>query len=454
MSPAQAADTAGLRRELGVRDLTLFSITCIVGARWISAAAHAGPGSVTLWLLAAIFFVAPLAVAVAALTVKYPGAGGMYLWTRGDYGPWHAFLCFWVYWVGIAFWFPSAAMFYMSVAAYTLGPSYAYLADSRVYIVVASLSAIWIALGTNIVGLRVGKWTENIGATATWILGLVLVVLALMVFSRRGAATPMYLVPKLSWDTVSFWSTIAYAMTGLELVGLMGAEIRDPGRTLPRAGWLASGFATLFYIATTVALLTILTPDRISDLNGLAQAGDSAAHLTGLAWLSPVIATLVLITAVGQFGGLGTSVSRLPFAAGVDHLLPAAFGRIHPRWHTPHVSILALGIVASTLLVSIQLGDTIRAAYQELVSLMVITGFLPFIYIFGSAWKAGKRISAICGWAITLLAIVCAIVPTAEVKSVWLFEGKLIGGTIVVIASAWLFYRRSLDGGTMPLSRR
>ena len=150
-----------------------------------------------------------------------------------------------------------------------------------------------------------------------------------------------------------------------------------------------------------------------------------------------------MASAVGQFGGLGTAVSRLPFAVGVDQLLPAAFGKVHPRWGTPHISILALGVLASFLLIAIQLGDTMRAAYQALVSLMVITGFLPYLYIFGSAWKAGKRISAISGWAITLLAILCSVVPTAEVNNVWLFETKLAVGTAAVIATAWLLYRRT-----------
>jgi amino acid transporter len=81
-----------LRRELGLRDVTLFAIACIVGTRWIASAAHAGPGSVTLWLVTALLFVAPLAVAVGTLTVKYPGAGGLYLWTRRDFGPWPGFL--------------------------------------------------------------------------------------------------------------------------------------------------------------------------------------------------------------------------------------------------------------------------------------------------------------------------------------------------------------------------
>src|SRR5664279_4346757 len=74
---------------------------------------------------------------------------------------------------------------------------------------------------------------------------------------------------------------------------------------------------------------------------------------------------------------------------------------------------------------------------------MVINGFLPFVYIFGSAWKAGKRISAVSGWAITLLAILCSVVPTAEVKNVWLFETKLAVGTAAVVATAWLLYRRT-----------
>ena len=432
-----------LKRELGLRDITFFAIACIVGTRWIPAAAHAGPGAVTLWLLAAVLFMVPLAIAVAALSVKYPGTGGLYLWTRNDFGRWHGFLCFVVYWIGIAFWFPGAAMFYMSAGIYALGPSYRYLAGSRPFLLAISLVAIWVALGTNLIGMRIGKWTQNLGAAATWLLGAMLGAVAAAVFSRRGTATPIHIAPTWNWDTLSFWSTIAYAMTGLEMAGLMGGEIRDPARTLPRAGWIASAFTTAFYISATVALLVILPPGQISEMNGLAEAGESASRTLHLAWLTPVVAVLVMASAVGQFGGLGTSVSRLPFAAGVDRLLPAAFGRVHARWGTPHIAIVTLGVLASFLLVAIQLGDTMRAAYQTLVSLMVITGFLPFLYIFGSAWKAGKRVSAISGWAITLLAILCSVVPTAEVKNVWLFETKLAVGTAAVIATAWLLYRRT-----------
>ncbi|MEI9977316.1 MAG: amino acid permease [Ignavibacteriota bacterium] len=89
-----------LKPKLGLRDVTLLAIACVMGTRWIPAAAHAGPGSVTLWLVAAVLFAAPLAAVVGALAMKYPGAnGGLYAWTRADFGPWHGFLCFWVYWI-------------------------------------------------------------------------------------------------------------------------------------------------------------------------------------------------------------------------------------------------------------------------------------------------------------------------------------------------------------------
>src|SRR5258708_14562536 len=274
-------------------------------------------------------------------------------------------------------------------------------------------------------GLKVGKWTENIGALASWALGVLLVAVAWMVWMRRGSATPIQVLPKWSWGTINFWAAIAYATSGMEGPGMMGGEIRDPERTMRRAGWIGSGFVIAFYVSTTVVFLIVLSPENISELNGFAEMGDSAGLLLGGTWLSPLIALLVVVSGIGFVGGLGTATSRLPFAAGVDRLLPAAFGRVHPRWGTPYVSILALGIVATLLLVIYQLGDTMRVAYLEMVSLMVIAGVLPYPDIFGCTLNAVKRLSVVSGVGITALALFCSVVPPAEITSVWLFERKL-----------------------------
>jgi len=261
---------------------------------------------------------------------------------------------------------------------------------------------------------------------------------------KHGTATPLDIVPKWSFDTLNLGAaTIAYGMTGLEMASLMGAEIRNPERTLRGAGIIASLFAVVFYAGMTLALLILIEPSRLDDRYGLVQGVAAAATVLKAPWLTPLMAALVLISGIGQFGGIGTSVSRLPFAVGVDGLLPEPFARVHPRWHTPHVSIISLGLVATFLLLVFQFGDTLRAAYDTLVSLMVIAGFLPYIYIFGSAWKAEKKMSALSGWAITALALIASVVPTEQVTRVWLYESKLALGTLVMIATGWLLYRRS-----------
>jgi amino acid transporter len=433
-----------------VRDLTLFSAACMVSIRWISAAAHAGPGTILLWLAASIFFLVPLAIAVGTLTVKYPGAGGMYLWARNDFGPFHGFLCFWTYWLGIAVLLSGLAIAYMCVSAYALGPSLEHLTSSRTYVISASLGAIWLGLGLNLVGIGVGKWTENVAGIASWLLVVLLAAIAVLAYQRHGPATVIHaaqLVPRANWSTLNFWASICYAVSGFEVVGMMGAEIRDPARTMPRAAWFSSAFIAVFYIASTIALLVLLPSAQIDELSGVPQAGVHASQILGAAWLPFVIVVLIMAAAVGQFGGFGSATARMPFAAGVDHLLPRVFGRLHSRWKTPYAGILAMGAVSTVLLGFSQLGDTMLAGYDTLISLMVIAGFLPYFYIFLSAWKAGKRISASTGGIVTAIAIVCAVVPTGDVHRVWLFELKIILGTAAIIGSAWLVYTRAQRTG-------
>ena len=76
-----------------------------------------------------------------------------------------------------------------------------------------------------------------------------------------------------------------------------------------------------------------------------------------------------------------------------------------------------------------QLGETLRAAYQILVDLTVIATFLPFVYIFASGFKFGQRWAGAAGGLITVLAIVLSVVPPPGVASVWIFELKVVGGT-------------------------
>ena len=112
--------------------------------------------------------------------------------------------------------------------------------ENPAWIIAVSLTTLWIASITNIIGLRVGKWTENLGALSTYLVGALLAAFGVVVWLRFGSATPLTIWPEWNWSKLNFWSQIAFAFGGLELGAIMGGEIRNPEKTVARAAWIAA----------------------------------------------------------------------------------------------------------------------------------------------------------------------------------------------------------------------
>jgi amino acid transporter len=197
-----------------------------------------------------------------------------------------------------------------------------------------------------------------------------------------------------------------------------------------------------FYIAITAALLVLLTPDKISPMTGLAQAGTAGALKLGMPGFSILLTLLLGFAMLGQLDTWIAGNTRLPYAIGLDRYLPNAFGRIHPRWGTPYVSLIVQAVAATLFLLMAQLGESVRAAYQIMVDMMVIVTFIPFIYIFGAGFRFASRLAALSGMAVTLIAIVFAALPPPEAGSAGLFEVKVVGGSAFSAVLGWLLFKR------------
>ena len=118
---APATDHPTLPRALGLRDMVLFNIVAVVSLRWFATAAAAGPSSITLWVLAALFFFVPQGLAVSDLAARYPDEGGIYAWTKRAFGEGHGFLCGWCYWVNNILYYPNLLMSTAVVGTYVIG---------------------------------------------------------------------------------------------------------------------------------------------------------------------------------------------------------------------------------------------------------------------------------------------------------------------------------------------
>src|SRR5918993_2929471 len=190
-----------LPRTMGLRDLVLFNIVAVLSLRWFATAAAAGPSSVSLWVMAALFFFVPQGLAVSHLAARYPSEGGIYFWTKRSFGEGHAFLCGWCYWVNNILYYPSLLMSTAVVGTYVIGRGGTGLESDWSYVLPATLGALWLAVGLNIVGLQTGRWLQNVGAIATYLPGILLVGLGIYAAFTLPPATPLTarsLIPDMS----------------------------------------------------------------------------------------------------------------------------------------------------------------------------------------------------------------------------------------------------------------
>jgi amino acid transporter len=444
----------GLKRSLGLRDLTVLFVLTTLSIRWIATAAAAGPGTLLVWIGGLLCFFVPLAVSVLALGTQFPDEGGIYIWTREAFGDRTAFVTAWTYWMSNLPYFPGILYFGASTLLVAFGRHGHALGGSAAWHM--GFAVFWLAVivALNIRGIEAGKWLNNICSVGNWFPVLVLVVLAAVVAARYGSATHLNstaLLPHLTLRNAVFWSTIVFAFSGCEAGSMMGDEIEDAQRTLPRALLLAGIVVALAYIAGTVAMLVALPSGTVSGLDGFIRGIVALCDRLSLAWMSPAIAVLVAMSAVGGAAAYLAATSRLPFVAGLDRGLPAAFGYIHRRYRTPWVAILVYGMAGIVVAILGQAGTTVRGAYDVLVSLTVVTTFLPFLLLFAGLIRlalhgairyyplpGGAPVAvalAGVGFLATAATIVLSTVPAPDDVSPALSVAKVLLSTAAIVGA-------------------
>jgi glutamate:GABA antiporter len=258
-------------------------------------------------------------------------------------------------------------------------------------------------------------------------------------------------VPPTQLKDLIFWSTMAFAFGGVESASSMGDEIHDPRRTVPRAVIAAAVIITLMYLAGTFTILLAIPKEEVSGLQGIMQAIEAMTRRVGLAWLSPTMAVLITISSLGGVGAWFAATARLPFVAGIDRFLPAAFGKLHPRYHTPHVALLVQAGISAVFVVLGQAGTSVRGAYDVLVSMSVITYFVPFLFMFAALIRVqnepvgdgvmrvpgGSPVATVLGglgFLTTAVAIVLACIPAPSEPDKMLAVAKIIGLSALTLA--------------------
>lgn len=365
-----------LPRQLGFWGTTALTVGLIVGSGIfrVPGAIAADSGSVGriafVWIAGGAIALCG-ALSLAELGAMFPRSGGIYIFLREAYGPPVAFLWGWTALVVLP---ASGAALSLFFAEYfsTLVP----LTPTG-----TRLFAMTVILGVATVCFLSTRWMNALQGTTTVAKLMALAGIVALAFvlgnGADGALAKASLAPQptgASVDDQASWGRLGvaliaalYAYNGWHTLSYVAGEVRDPGRTYPRAVLAGMAIVLTTYLVVNGAYLYVLSVDALSQ--SPLVAADVVHRVLGSRG-SAVVSALVMVSAFGTLTANVLTQPRLFYAMARDGLFFRQLAAVHQRFHTPHFAIAFIAVTAIAL-VALRTWDQLRE--------LLIVGAWPFI---------------------------------------------------------------------------
>jgi glutamate:GABA antiporter len=447
-----------LTRQMRLRDLVLAQILTVVGSSWVGIAAGVGAAQFVVWLLAFTAFYTPMAVAVYYLNREMPLEGGLYSWARRSFGDAIGFMTAWNLWAYALSSIATILFQIPSEMSYMIGPAAARLPDNHLFVYPLLATIVALLTFSAVRGLGLGKWIHNVSGASVLVVFALLIATPLWAWLHGTAVhyAPFALhAPHTDPMSLSLVGQVLFAAAGLEYIAIMAGETHSPGRAIGRSVVIASPIILLMFVLGTAAVVSIHGAHPGTAINYVApipqtlslalEGGGPAAAVGKLAIL------LLQIRILGAASFLFTGATRLPMAAGWDHLIPAWFNKLHPVRRTPVNSIYVTSAIIVAMLVLGSAGvhaaeafGVLNDASDEFYGLAYLAMFLiPVCGARGVRSRLPRGVAAICAIGVLTILFVLALnaYPFMSAVQPGRFATKVIGTTLLVNAVGWMFYR-------------
>lgn len=410
----------GLKRDIGPIGSSLLSFNGIVGAGIFAlpATLHLQFGAFSPWLFP-IFGLLILVIALpfARLAAVHCTTGGPVAYCA-CFGPAASFQIGWIYYVARVTSFAANANVFAAYSA-ALWPPLGSPAGRATMI----LAVVGLVTWVNAIGVRRAIRALDI---ISLLKALPLVLLGIGGLIAAGGAPAPTALPEFGALEAAALLTL-YAFIGFENSVVPAGETNHPERTIPRA-----------LVATIVATAALYFVIQLAYVSVMPEGASPEAPLAALAeaLIGPAGVILLSLTAMASVGGnfLGsmTSTPRVTFALAENQVLPAWFGRISPRWHTPVNSVLFMGAAGAVLALS---GSFVWLAVVSTLARMFV--YAASIAAVPAAERAAGRRS---GLAVALLMaggiLVCLWVAAQSEARSWLMLAGLVAVGLLLYAIA------------------
>jgi APA family basic amino acid/polyamine antiporter len=333
------------------KELSLFDSTCIIvgiiigagiyeTAPLVAKGLNSSSGLMLTWL-AGGFMALMGALCYAELATTYPRQGGDYVYLTRAYGRWPGYM---FGWSQLAIVRPGDIALMAFIFAQYAQTLYAPLPHSSL---VYAAAAVVVLSVINILGVKAGKWTQNL-LTVTKIAGLVAIS---VVGLTAPSPAPLPPAPEsFTWGGLQLaFILVLYTFGGWNEMAYVAAEIKRPEQNIVRGLVLGTGAVTVLYLLINGAFLSAL------GLTGMANSKAVAVAMMGIEFpqaAGRAIAVLVCISALGAVNGLIFTGARISYALGADHQSFRPLGRWNPQLGTPVGALVVQGAVSLAIILA------------------------------------------------------------------------------------------------------
>lgn len=394
----------GLKKVLGVRDLTFFGIAAVIGAGIFSgigsAAANGGPGVIFLYIFTAIACgFAALCYAEFASTV--PVSGSAYTYSYVAFGELIAWIIGWDLLMEYAIGNIAVAISWSDYFTRLMDKAHLHIPDwlTMDYIsartengaawadapqlfgmrIIMDLPALLIvALITYIVfiGIKESRSASNIMV----IIKLAVIFLVIVVGSayiNGGNWSPF--APEGFSGIMKGVSAVFFAYIGFDAISTTAEECKNPQRDLPRGMIYSLIICTIVYVLLALVLTGMVHYKTLNVGDPMAMVFDAR----GLEFISAVVAVSAIIATASVLLVFQMGQPRIWMSMSRDGLLPKIFSRIHPRYGTPSFSTILTGFVVAIPALFLNL--------NEVLSLTSIGTLFAFVLVCGGILVLQKQ---------------------------------------------------------------
>ena len=341
------ASSPALARKLGTTDAVVIGLGSMIGAGIFSAfapaAAAAGSGLLVGLAIAAVVAYCN-ATSSAQLAAQYPTSGGTYVYGRERLGQWPGFLAGWSFVIGKT---ASCAAMALTFAAYAAPAGWGKPVAVAALIGLAAVNYFGVT--------RTARLTRVIVAVVIVVLALIVVV-GLTAGDPAGNDLGNNLFADGPYGILQSAGLLFFAFAGYARIATMGEEVKDPQRTIPKAIVTALFIVLAIYALVAVTVLLVIGPERLAtssaplvDVVTTANAG----------WAAPVVRVGAAAAALGALLALVAGVGRTSLAMARNRDLPVWLAGVHPKYQVPHHAELALAVIVSILVLTVDLRGAI-----------------------------------------------------------------------------------------------